>query len=181
MATPSVERRSDVVARLLREALSLTDASLVIHRGGVLVEFKTDLLPGELSVWAEGRHRSWQIGEFEGHHCHFNLESINEVHFDAEPVPCQGGRINYTIWFLCERDCGNPHRPHGLFSVTLNHPYETDGTPRRRIIGQVAALFDRECQCPIVTASRAFTDAIGVLSQEFHPATGESVQNVSGD
>jgi hypothetical protein len=32
-----------------------------------------------------------------------------------------------------------------------------------------------------VTASRAFTDAIGVLSQESHPAVGEWVQNVSGN
>jgi hypothetical protein len=180
MTTPSADQRIDVVARLLREALSLTDASLVIHRGGVLVEFKTDLLPKELSVWAEGRHRSWQIGEFDGHHCHLNLESIGEVHFDAEPVPCQGGRINYTVWFLCEHDGGNTHRPRGLFSVTLNRPYKADGTPRRRIIGQVAALFERERHCPMVTASRAFTEAIGVLSQGSHSASGESIQSVSG-
>lgn len=177
----SIERSVDVVIRLLREALSLTDASLVIHRGGVLVEFKTDLLPRELSVWAEGRHRSWQIGEFEGHHCHLNLESINEVHFDAEPVPCQGGRINYTIWFLCEHDCGNPYRPRGLFSVTLNRPYKTDGTSRRRIIGQVAALFDRERQCPMLTASQGFTKAISGLSRESRPTFVESIQSVSGD
>jgi hypothetical protein len=160
MTAQSVEQRIDIVTCLLREALSLADASLVIHRRGVLIEFKTDLLLKKFSVWGEGQHRSWQIGKFDGHHCHLNLELINEVHLDAEPVPCQGGRINYTIWFLCDQDCGNPYRPRGLFSITLNRPYQADGTPRKRIIEQFATLFDRERQCPMLTVGPGFTEAI---------------------
>lgn len=148
------------VTRVLREALALRDASLVIHRRGVLVEFKTDLLLEELSVWNEEGHRSWQIGAFDDHHCHLALEAINEVHLDAEPVSCQGGRINYTIWFLCEHDCGNPYRPRGLFSVTLNRPYEADGTLRKDILAPIVALAGRAKHWPVVTASRGFTDAI---------------------
>ncbi len=150
----------ETVARLLREALSLRDASLVIHRHGVLIEFKTDLLLDKLSVWDQDGHRTWQIGAFDDHHCHLALEAINEVHLDAEPVSCQGGRINYTIWFLCDHDCGNPYRPRGLFSVTLNRPYEADGTLRKDIVAPLVALARRAHHCSVVTASRGFVEAI---------------------
>jgi hypothetical protein len=148
------------VARLLREALALRDASLVIYRRGVLVEFKTDLLLEKLSVWNEEGHRSWQIGAFDDHHCHLALDAINEVHLDAEPVSCQGGRINYTIGFLCDHDCGNPYRPRGLFSVTLNRPYEADGTLRKDILAPLVSLAERAHHCSVVTASREFEEAI---------------------
>lgn len=155
----------ETVARLLRRALAVSDASLVVHRRGVLVEFKTDLLLEDLSTWEEDGYRSWQVGAFDDHHCHLALDAIVEVHLDAEPVSCQGGRINFTVWFLCEHDCGNPYRPRGLFSVTLNRPYEADGSPRREILAQLAGLYEDERHCPILTASPGFTDALSALMQ----------------
>ena len=146
----------DPVAAALHAALALPDASFVIHRHGLLVEFKTDRLGERLSLYAEGGHRSWQIGAFEDHHCHPDLSAVRRVLFDAEPVPCQGGRLNYTVWFLGAGDCGNPHRHDGLFSVTLNRPYHTDGRPRAHVIGAMFALYDRIGGWPLVEASSAF-------------------------
>lgn len=161
---PSVETATDpsleTVERLLHAALALKEASLVIHRRGLLVEFKTDMLLETLSIWEEQGHRSWQIGAFDDHHCHVDLGAVFEVQLDAEPVPCQGGRLNYTIWFLSEHDCGNPYRPRGLFSVTLNRPYEADGSTRKPLVEQFAALYRREQDCSMLTASAGFLGAM---------------------
>ena len=79
--------------------------------------------------------------------------------FDAEPVSCQGGRLNYTVWFSGVEDCGNPYRPTAMFSVTLNRPYETDGTPKHEIIGQVYEAYDALRASPLVRGSEAFLEA----------------------
>ena len=165
MTEDSAQQDVETIARLLRRALSVRDASLVVHRRGVLVEFKTDLLLETLSVWEEEGYRSWQVGAFDDHHCHLALDAIVEVHLDAEPVSCQRGRINFTVWFLCKDDCGNPYRPRGLFSVTLNRPYEPDGSPRREILAQLADLYEDERHCPVLTVSPAFEDALATLMQ----------------
>lgn len=149
----------EAVETVLSGAIALRDASLVIFRRDALIEFKTEHLEPGLTVSQEGGRRSWQIGPFEGHHCHLNLAAVRGILFDAEPVPCQGGRLNYTVWFLGADDCGNPHRPDGLFSVTLNAPYDAEGVPRTAIIGAVYALHDRCCGLPRVSASPAFQEA----------------------
>ena len=151
--------RAELVERVLRDALSLRDASLVMYRRGVLIEFKTEQLDPGLAITFEGRYRSWQVGPFEGHHCHLDLASIISVYFDAEPVSCQRGRLNYTIWFRCEGDCGNPYRPDGLFSVTLNSPYAADGTPRCDLIRAVYAIYDRHGDEQGVLSSDSFESA----------------------
>jgi hypothetical protein len=110
------------VEQVLADALKLADASLVIYRRGVLVDFKTELLGPGLIATHMGHHQSWQIGPMGGHHCHLDLESIGQACSDAEPVSCQRGRINYTVWFLAGKDCGNPFRANALFSVTLMRP-----------------------------------------------------------
>jgi len=148
-----------LVETLLRGALALRDASLVIFRRGLLVEFKTEALAPGLTASVEGGHRSWQIGPFEGHHCHLDLTAVRSMLFDAEPVSCQGGRINYTVWFLGADDCGNPYRSDGLFSVTLNRPYAPDGTPRPEIIGPVFALYDEHEHRAGVSATTGFLQA----------------------
>jgi hypothetical protein len=147
------------VETALAGALALRDASLVIFRRGLLVEFKTEALSPGLSSSVEGEHRSWQIGPFQGHHCHLDLQSVRHIEFHAEPVSCQGGRINYTVWFLADADCGNPYRPEGLFSVTLNRPYAPDGTPRTEIIAPMYALYDDLAGTASVRASSAFLQA----------------------
>ena len=149
----------DTVEHVLRGALALKDASLVIYRPGVLVEFKTEMLQPALAATLEGRHRGWQIGAFEGHHCHVDLASVSRVWFDAETVSCQGGRLNYTVWFLATGDCGNPYRPDGLFSITLNAPYEKDGSPRVEVIEAVYSLCDLHGDRAGVSASDAFVAA----------------------
>jgi hypothetical protein len=156
---PGAATLLDDVEEALIGALALRDASLVIFRRGVLVEFKTELCRPGLTPTFEGVHRGWQIGPFEGHHCHLDLASVVRVWFDAEPVSCQGGRINYTVWFLTACDCGNPYRPDGLFSVTLNSPYGKDGTPRLDVIRPVYELHDSLRGIPSVSASDAFTSA----------------------
>lgn len=148
-----------LVETVLSEALGLKEASLVIFRRGLLVEFKTEGLAPGLTVSTEGKHRSWQLGPFDGHHCHLDLAAVRAVLFDAEPVSCQGGRINYTVWFLGEGDCGNPYRPDGLFSVTLNQPYDAAGAPRAQIIGPVFALYERHAAAAQVSASDGFLAA----------------------
>jgi hypothetical protein len=152
----SIEASRDHAAAALEAALGLPDASFVIHRRGLLVEFKTDRLAERVSLYSERGFRSWQVGAFEDHHCHPDLATVRRVLFDAEPVPCQRGRINYTIWFLGAGDCGNPHRPDGLFSVTLNRPYDDDGQPRPHILDAMFALRDRMEGWPLVETSPAF-------------------------
>lgn len=147
------------VAALLTAALGLRDASLVIYRPGVLVEFKTDRLTEKVTSFEEQGFRSWQIGAFEDHHCHLNLREVIAVEFDAEPVGCQGGRLNYTVWFSGAGDGGNPFRPTGRFSVTLNAPYTDDGMPKPGIVDQVYDLHDRLAASPLVRASEAFLAA----------------------
>lgn len=131
----------------------------MIFRRGLLVEFKTDDLAPGLTASVEGTHRSWQIGPFESHHCHLDLAGVRSVLFDAEPVSCQGGRINYTVWFLGDGDCGNPYRSNGLFSVTLNRPYADDGSPRTQIIAPVFALYERYRNLESIAASEGFLAA----------------------
>jgi hypothetical protein len=128
------------IAELVREALALPDASLVIYRARTLIEFRTDRFSEGLSLYREGKHASWQIGAFDDHHCHLDVGAVSEVMFGAEPVSCQCGRVNYTVWFLIEDDCGNPYRPRAYFSVTLNRPYGADGAPRRDVIDPMLAL-----------------------------------------
>jgi len=149
----------ETVERAVCGALTLQEASLVVYRSSVLVEFKTTLLQPGLVVTRERGRRTWQIGAFEGHHCHLNLALVTEVWFDAEPVSCQAGRLNYTVWFLSANDCGNPYRPKGMFSVTLNGPYREDGSPRLELIGAVYALYDSESHAAGISASEAFLAA----------------------
>lgn len=144
---------------VLSGAIALKDASLVIFRRGLLVEFKTEGLAPGLTASIEGKYRSWQIGPFEGHHCHLDLAAVRSILFDAEPVSCQGGRINYTVWFLGEGDCGNPYRSNGLFSVTLNRPYAQDGSPRADVILPVFALYESHQGAAAVSASAGFLNA----------------------
>lgn len=159
MNAPDRRAHEEHVAALLREVLAFEGASLVIFRRGLLVEFKTDLLGEKVSDFEEQGHRSWQIGAFADHHCHLDLAAVTGVLFDAEAVSCQGGRLNYTVWFLGDGDCGNPYRPQGLFSVTLNDPWQPDGTPRPGIIDQMYSAHERLRQFPLVRASEAFLQA----------------------
>jgi len=151
--------RTPLIESVLTGAIALKDASLVIFRHGLLVEFKTDGLGPGLTASVEGEHRSWQIGPFEGHHCHLDLAAVRSILFDAEPVSCQGGRVNYTVWFLGEGDCGNPYRSNGLFSVTLNRPYAIDGSPRGEVIGPVFALYEAHGHEASVRATEGFLNA----------------------
>jgi hypothetical protein len=159
MNAPERHAHEAAVADVLNQVLLFKAASLVIFRRGALIEFKTDLLDEKATSFEEGGQRSWQIGAFTGHHCHLDLGAVREVLFDAEPVSCQGGRLNYTAWFCGAEDCGNPYRPTALFSVTLNAPYEADGTSRREIIGQVYAAYDALRASPLVRGSESFLEA----------------------
>ena len=150
-------------AEILRAALELPEASLVILRRRLLVEFKTaDLGPG-LQRYREGEHVSWQVGDFDGHHCHLALDKIARVVFAAEPSGCQGGRLNYTVWFETADDAGNPFRPNGYFSITLNRPYETGGAPRREVIEPVLRLWRRFEGHELTAAEPAFLSALAEL------------------
>lgn len=144
------------VEHVLADALALTDASLVIFRHGALIEFKTQLLSARLSCCTDPGHRGWQVGHFEGHHCHLDLAAVAQIWFDAAAVSCQRGRLNYTVWFLAARDCGNPFRPDGYFSITLNEPYSDDGAPKREVVDQVHALYRLHRERPGVLASDSF-------------------------
>lgn len=128
---------------LLKKALSLRDASLVIYRDRTLIEFKTDKLGG-LYHYAQNNHESWQIGAIDDHHCHLKLDAVDRVLFSAERVPCQGNGINYTVWFLTPNTCGNPYRSDGYFSIVLNRPY-TGCKPRLEVIEPLFSLY-REYQ-----------------------------------
>ncbi len=154
--------RLNDVEDILRAALGFREGSLVIYRRGLLIEFKTDLLNGLLSRHEEDGYLSWQVGEFSGHHCHLNLAAVNRVVFGAEPVSCQRGRPNYTVWFESPGDCGNPYRPAAVFSVTLNSPYGADGIPRATIIRQPYDLYERYAGCPGVVAEAGFHDLLNL-------------------
>lgn len=143
---------------LVEQALALSDASLVIFRDRTLVEFKTDELGG-LFEYREGEHTSWQLGRFESHHCHLALNAVTGVEFSAESVPCQGGRLNYTIWFLVSGSCGNPFRSDGYFSVVLNNPYD-EGLARYEVIDPVLNLYRRYRHLSWVHADAGFLSAI---------------------
>ncbi|APR77632.1 Hypothetical protein A7982_02979 [Minicystis rosea] len=148
------------VVDILRGALAFRDASLVIFRHKLLVEMKTEKLGPGLSLYEEDGYTSWQIGAFEDHHCHLDIGACTGVLFGAEPVSCQGGRLNYTVWFLVEGDCGNPYRPDAYFSVTLNKPYTADGEVRRELVQQVLDLYRRFEDVPGVSAEPTFIEVL---------------------
>jgi len=146
---------------LLEDAIALHDASLVIFRDRTLVEFKTDDLAGVFE-FTEGEHTSWQIGATDAHHCHLALTAVTSVEFSAELVPCQGNRLNYTLWFLVAGGCGNPFRSDGYFSVTLNRPYE-GRSPRWSVIRPVFDLYEKYRGHEWVRADQGFLDALADL------------------
>ncbi len=161
---PTSTASAPVFRDLLEEAIALHDASLVIFRDRTLVEFKTDDLAGVFE-FTEGDHRSWQIGATDAHHCHLALNAVTSVEFSAEIVPCQGNRLNYTIWFLVAGGCGNPFRSDGYFSVTLNRPY--DGHyPRWAVIRPVADLYEKYRGHEWVRTDQGFIDAIADIPDE---------------
>jgi hypothetical protein len=143
---------------LLKAALALPDASLVIYRERTLVEFKTEKLDG-VHCYSEEGHVSWQIGGLHEHHCHLDLLSVERMLFSAESVPCQGGGLNYTLWFLTAGPSGNPWRRDGYFSVTLNCPYKGDD-PRMEVIGPMLALYERFRHAPGVEADAQFLQVL---------------------
>ncbi|WP_439586111.1 hypothetical protein [Hydrogenophaga sp.] len=154
-AAPPVARGDDpIVLPLLRAALALPDATLVIHRDQVLVEFQTERLDG-VHRFEEHGHVSWQIGAQHEHHCHLRLASVKDVQFSAQASPCQGGGLNYTLWFQTAESSGNPFRPRGYFSVTLNRPY-AHGQPRLEVIQPMLDLYRRFEGAPWVSADEAF-------------------------
>lgn len=144
---------------LLREALRFREASLVIYRERTLVEFQTEKLAGVFKYVEDG-HVSWQLGDFQDHHCHLALGAVTRVLFSAEPVPCRGGRLNYTVWFLVPGSCGNRYRSDGYFSVVLNRPYDGDA-PRLELIDQVQSLYRRYRHESWVEAGDLFLRALG--------------------
>lgn len=143
---------------MLQQALALRDASLVIYRDRALIEFKTERLDG-LHRYEEQGHVSWQIGAQDDHHCHLSLCAVVRVLFSAEPVSCQGGGLNYTVWFLSAGPSGNPYRRDGYFSITLNRPY-TGNAARREVIAPVLELYQRFQQEPWVLADEAFLQVL---------------------
>ena len=155
---PAVTTSGPIFRDLLEDAIALRDASLVIFRDRTLVEFKTDDLAGVFE-FTEGDHTSWQIGATDAHHCHLALNAVTSVKFSAEPVPCQGNRLNYTIWFLVAGGCGNPFRSDGYFSVTLNRSYEGH-RPRWAVIRPVAELYEKYRQHEWVCADNEFISAV---------------------
>lgn len=143
---------------LLERALALADASLVIYRHQLLVEFQTEQLDG-LHRYEEQGHVSWQIGSTRRHHCHLSLAAVERVLFSAEPVSCQRGGLNYTVWFLSAGPAGNPWRPDGYFSVVLNRPYQGDA-PRRAVIDPVFDLYRAFRHEPWVEADATFLQVL---------------------
>ncbi len=148
---------------LVEEAIAIPEASLVIYRDRTLVEFKTDHLGG-LFEYREGDHISWQFGRFEGHHCHLSLNAVTGIEFSAEPVSCQKGRLNYTIWFLIAGGCGNPFRSDGYFSVTLNRPYKGDH-PRWEVICPLVNIYAKYRHQEWVRADNGFIAALRDVPQ----------------
>lgn len=143
---------------VLQQALALRDASLVIFRDRALIEFKTERLDG-LHRYEETGHVSWQIGALDDHHCHLSLSAVNRVLFSAEPVSCQGGGLNYTVWFLSAGPSGNPYRRDGYFSIVLNRPY-TGNAARHEVIDPVLALYRRFRHEPWVQADEIFLQVL---------------------
>jgi hypothetical protein len=139
---------------MLRQALALRDASLVIFRDRALIEFKTERLDG-LHRHEEDGYVSWQIGAQDDHHCHLSLGIVVRVLFSAEPVSCQGGGLNYTVWFLSAGPSGNPYRRDGYFSIVLNRPYTGD-QPRLDVIDPVFDLYRRHRHEAWVDADETF-------------------------
>ena len=129
-----------LVLPLLKQAVNLPEASLVILRERTLVELQTGQLEGVFKFVEQG-HVSWQIGGYKQSHCHVDLYAITGVQFAAEPAPCQGGRLNFTVWFLTGDRSGNPYKWDGYFSVVLNQPYDGQGAPRAWVIEPMLALF----------------------------------------
>jgi len=156
--TASPELVEPMVLGVLQEALRLREASLVIYRERTLVEFQTDKLAG-IFKYVEDGHISWQIGDVEDHHCHLALGAVTRVLFSAESVPCQAGRLNYTIWFLVSGSCGNPYRSDGYFSVVLNRPY-LDDVPQPDRIGPMFDLYRRYQGADWVDADELFLQAL---------------------
>lgn len=156
---PVAETISPPCLPLLEQALALPDASLVIYRDRTLVEFQTGKLGG-VHRYAEQGHVSWQIGRTEEHHCHLSLGAVERVLFSAEPVSCQGGGLNYTIWFLTPGPAGNPWRRDGYFSITLNRPYRGE-RPRLEVIEPMLDLYRRFRAQPWVEADDTFMQVVG--------------------
>lgn len=153
---------------VLQQALMLRDASLVIFRDRALIEFKTERLGG-LHRYQEQGHVSWQIGAPDDHHCHLSLGAVVRVLFSAEPVSCQGGGLNYTVWFLSAGPSGNPYRRDGYFSVVLNRPY-TGNAARREVIDPVLALYRHFRHEPWVQADETFLRVLECGPPDRHPA-----------
>jgi len=143
---------------LLKGALKLPDASLVVYRDRTLIEFKTEKLDG-LHRYVEDGHVSWQIGAFDDHHCHLSLSAVDRVLFSAEPVSCQGGGINYTAWFLTPGPCGNPFRRDGYFSIVLNRPYHGN-QPRMEVIKPMLDLYREFRDAAWVQADPTFLEIV---------------------
>lgn len=158
------------IVEIVRGALALRDASLVIYRHRTLVEFKTEKLGGGLTLYEEDGYTSWQIGDFDDHHCHLDIGLCTRVVFGAEPVSCQKGRLNYTVWFLVDGDAGNPYRKDAYFSVTLNRPYHPDGSERRDVIDPVFDLYRRFEEAQGVSAEEAFLRAMAAAEGVASPA-----------
>ena len=137
---PGESAPDPLILPLLKQALDLPEASLVILRERTLVELQTGQLEGVFKFVEKGSV-SWQIGGYKQSHCHLDLYAITGVQFAAEPTPCQGGRLNFTIWFLTGDRCGNPYKWDGYFSVVLNQPYDGQGAPRAKVIEPMLALF----------------------------------------
>lgn len=164
---------------LLQKALQLRDASLVIYRERTLIEFKTEKLDG-LHRYVEQGYVSWQIGAFDDHHCHLSLDTVVGALFSAEPVSCQGGGINYTIWFLSQGPSGNPFRRDGYFSITLNRPY-TGNRPRLEVIGPVLDLYREFRDAAWVQAEPLFLEILANGAPPRHPATDvREVETLAG-
>ncbi len=156
--SPTVEMMEPPCLPLLRDALALHESSLVIYRERTLVEFQTEKIDG-VHRYVEQGHVSWQIGGLRDHHCHLALGAVDRVLFSAEPVPCQGGGLNYTIWFLTSGPCGNPWRRDGYFSVVLNRPY-SGNAPRLEVIKPMLDLYLRYSNEPWVDADARFVSAL---------------------
>jgi len=151
---------------LLREAVDLPGASLVILRERTLIELQTEQLAG-VSKFVEQGYVSWQIGGFEQSHCHLDLYALTGARFTAEPTPCQGGRLNFTLWLLVAERSGNPYKADGYFSIVLNQPYDSGGRPRWEVIQPMVALYRAYRQEPWLDADDRFqrvaTDGVDAL------------------
>ncbi len=153
---------------ILKEALGLADASLVVYRDRTLVEFKTELLD-DVHRYEEQGHVSWQIGASDDHHCHLALGAVTRILFSAEAVTCQGGALNYTIWFLTDGPSGNPWRRDGYFSVTLNRPYR-GRLARRDIVQPLLDVYRRHAGHAAVSADDIFRRVLddGIPDRDVH-------------